>query len=95
MKSLETNEAPKGRPWMLIIWPAFLTACLLQALIFALIDPADIHWPSRLSQPTRQSVYSVAFFCFWLITMACSSLVLWLAKPNQKPDKKVSDTAVS
>ena len=92
MKSLEPNEPQKIRRWVLIIWPAFLAACLLQALVFSLIDPAEVHWPGNFLQPTRQGVYTVAFFSFWLISMACSSLVLWLAKPDQKSDQKVSDT---
>ncbi len=65
----------------LVIWPSFLAACLLEALVFALVDPGEVHWPGQLQQPSRQTVYSVAFFLFWLITMACSALVLWLAEP--------------
>lgn len=67
----------------LIMWPSFLAACLLEALVFALVDPGDVHWFGQMTQPSRQSVYSVAFFLFWLITMACSGLVLWLARTEQ------------
>jgi len=67
----------------LIMWPSFLAACLLEALVFALVDPGEIHWFGQMPQPSRQSVYSVAFFLFWMITMACSSLVLWLARTEQ------------
>jgi hypothetical protein len=68
----------------LIMWPSFLAACLLEALVFALVDPGEIHWFGQMPQPSRQSVYSVAFFLFWLITMACSGMVLWLARTEQK-----------
>ena len=64
----------------LIMWPSFLAACLLEALVFALVDPGEVHWFGLPLQPTRQSVYSVAFFMFWMITMACTGLALWLAK---------------
>ncbi len=94
MQSPESNASRHVRHGVLILWPAFLAACLLQALVFALIDPAEVHWPGHLLQPTRQGVYTVAFFCFWLIGMACSGLVLWLAKPDQKPDPTVSGTVV-
>ena len=67
----------------LIMWPSFLAACLLEALVFALVDPGDVHWFGQMPQPSRQSVYSVAFFLFWLITMACSGMVLWLARTEQ------------
>ncbi len=67
----------------LILWPSFLAACLLEALVFALVDPGEVHWFGQMPQPSRQSVYSVAFFLFWLITMACSGMVLWLARTEQ------------
>lgn len=66
---------------VLIVWPSFLSACLLEGLVFALVDPGEVHWPSRYFEPTRQSVYTIAFFAFWLIGMASSALVLWLAAP--------------
>lgn len=75
---------------VLVIWPAFLAACLLEALIFSTFDPGEVHWPGQVSQPTRQAIYTVAFFCFWLISAACAYLILWL----EKDEKLVSDTAV-
>jgi hypothetical protein len=82
----------------LIMWPSFLAACLLEALVFALVDPGEIHWFGQMPQPSRQSVYSVAFFLFWLITMACSGMVLWLARTEQKinaqSDQKLTDKSV-
>jgi hypothetical protein len=80
MQPLELAKAPDVRRWAIIIWPAFLSACLLEALVFAIIDPGEIHWPGHLGQATRQGVYTVAFFSFWLIGIACSALVLWLAR---------------
>ena len=81
----------------LIMWPSFLAACLLEALVFALVDPGDVHWFGQMPQPSRQSVYSVAFFLFWMITMACSSLVLWLARTEQninaQSTQKLTDTS--
>ena len=64
----------------LIMWPSFLAACLLEALVFAVVDPREVHWFGQMMEPSRQSVYSMAFFLFWMITMACSGLVVWLAK---------------
>jgi hypothetical protein len=56
----------------MILWPSFMAACLLEALVFALIDPSELHWPGQQSEPTRQSVYSVAFFLFWIICIVLS-----------------------
>jgi len=86
---------PEGsclRNAVLILWPSFLAACMLEGVVFAMVDPGEIHWPGLVPQPSRQGVYTVAFFTFWSITMACSSLVLWLAKPEtQVNDETLSD----
>lgn len=81
MDSLDLNQSRRAKNWVLAIWPAFFGACLLEALVFSMVDPRDIHWFGDVLQPTRQTVYSVAFFGFWLIVMLCNSLVLWLANP--------------
>lgn len=73
-------KSQRIRFWVLIVWPAFLAACLLEALVFAMVDPGELHWPGYLFQATRQGIYTMAFFAFWFISMACSALVLWLAK---------------
>lgn len=75
--------------WVLITWPSFLAACLLEALVFAIVDPSEVYWSAQEVQPSRQAVYTAAFFSFWAIAMACSSLVLWLGKPP----RDVNDTA--
>jgi hypothetical protein len=75
-----TRKSGRVRFWVLLVWPAFLAACLLEALVFAMVDPGELHWPGHLFNATHQGVYTMAFFAFWLITMACSGLVLWLAK---------------
>ena len=78
--SAAPRKSQQVRFWVLIVWPAFLAACLLEALVFAMVDPGELHWPGYLFQATRQGIYTMAFFAFWLIIMACSALVLWLAK---------------
>jgi hypothetical protein len=70
------------RGWALVIWPAFVTACLLEAFAFSLIDPSELHWSGHALQLSRQGVYTLAFFCFWLISMVCSGLTWWLARPG-------------
>ena len=89
MPSLDLQKAPGVKRWVLITWPAFLAACLLEALVFSAVDPSEVHWPGQTLQPSRQAVYTVAFFSFWAIAMACSSLVVWLGKPP----RDVNDTA--
>ena len=80
VESVAPQRPGRIRFWVLVIWPAFLAACVLDALVFAMVDPGELHWPGYLFQASRQGIYTTAFFAFWFITMACSALVLWLAK---------------
>ncbi len=89
MTNLDLEKSRNLRRWVLIIWPAFLAACLLEAVVFSAIDPSEVRWPSLSVQPSLQAVYTAAFFSFWLITMACSSVVLWLSKAP----RDINDTA--
>lgn len=62
-----------------IAWPAFLMAGVLEVLVFAMVDPQDLHWLGQPLELSRQGVYSVAFFVFWGITMVSSGLTTLLA----------------
>lgn len=64
---------------MWIAWPAFLMAGVLEMLVFAMVDPQDLHWFGQAVQLSRQGVYTVAFFVFWVITMLSSGLTTLLA----------------
>lgn len=64
---------------MWIIWPSFLMAGVLEVLVFAMVDPEDMHWFGQSVQLSRQGIYTVAFFVFWLVTMLSSALTALLA----------------
>jgi len=65
--------------WMWITWPAFLVAGVLEMIVFALVDPSDLHWFGQPLGLSRQAVYTLAFFVFWGVTMASSALTTLLA----------------
>jgi hypothetical protein len=64
---------------MWIAWPAFLVAGVLEMLVFAMIDPADLHWFGQPLDMSRQAIYTLGFFAFWLMTMASSALTTLLS----------------
>ncbi len=68
----------QARHWMGIAWPAFLLAAVLEMLVFAMVDPGDLHWFGQPLDWSRQAVYTVAFFVFWGVTMASSALTALL-----------------
>lgn len=68
-----------ARHWMAIAWPAFLLAAVLEMIVFAVVDPGDLHGLS--GEPlgwTRLAVYTVSFFVFWAAAAAASALSLIL-----------------
>ncbi len=71
----------KLRQLMWILWPSFLAAGATSAIVFALIDPLDLtflgHW-----RASRQGVYALGFFLFWLMAAGSSALSLLMA-PRQ------------
>lgn len=75
------NQEPTARIQRLlwIVWPAFLMAGVLEILVFAMVDPTDLHWQGAPLEASRQAVYTVAFFAFWIVTMVSSALTTLLA----------------
>lgn len=66
---------------MWVVWPAFLVAIALEVLVFAMIDPETLHgFGGAPLEASRTTVYSVAFFVFWLAAAASSALTTLLAR---------------
>ena len=67
-----------------VLWPAFLMAGVLEMLVFAVIDPSDLHWfggpPVELS---RRAVYTVTFLIFWGV-IACAGALTTLLEMSAR-----------
>ena len=74
---------------MWIVWPAFLAAAVLELLVFAVVDPAELEWSGHPLGWSRQGVYTMAFFVFWAVALAACWLATLLrmspAEINQCP----------
>ncbi len=66
---------------MWILWPAFLLAGVAEMLVFSLVDPEGLYWFGHHVEASRQAIYTVAFFGFWLITATSSALTVLLSLP--------------
>ncbi len=64
---------------MWIAWPAFLVAAVMEMLVFALIDPSELHLSGAMAHWPREAIYTLAFFVFWGLTMASSALTTLLS----------------
>jgi uncharacterized membrane protein YcfT len=66
---------------MWIVWPSFLMAGVLELLVFAVVDPQDMHWFGQPFEISRQAIYSLGFFVFWVVTSLAGGLTLFLSLP--------------
>ncbi len=68
-----------------ILWPAFLMAGVLEMLVFAFVDPRDLHWLGGASVDlSRQGVYTLTFFLFWFIVSIAGVLSALLSQPADR-----------
>jgi hypothetical protein len=80
------DAASTAGRWGAVLWPSFLGAAALNALVFALLDPQALHGlgtssPLGLSD---RAVYTLGFFFCWAVIAACSALTQWLLKTAQQ-----------
>lgn len=66
---------------MRVVWPAFLSACVLELVVFAMVDPSDLHWSGQAIALSRPTVYSLSFFVFWIICTGSNALTALLGTP--------------
>jgi hypothetical protein len=67
-----------------ILWPAFVMAGVLEILVFAQVDPGELHgFGHALAAWSAQTIYSLAFLVFWAVIALASAVTLWLAVPDE------------
>lgn len=66
-----------------LAWPAFIAACLMELLVFALVDPQDLHWSGQPLGLSRMGVYSAGFFLFWAVSSVGCALTVLLVRQRQ------------
>lgn len=71
-----------GKLLMVVIWPAFMAACILEALVFAVVDPLELTWGHGPLGWSRQAVYTVAFFAFWGVVGLAACLAVLLSRSS-------------
>jgi hypothetical protein len=69
-------------------------------VVFAFVDPSDLHWFGSPLAISREAVYTLAFFVFWVAAMIASALTALLTmspfEVNRCPipvDERPSDCA--
>lgn len=84
----QAGGVPFATRALLILWPAFVMAGVLEMLTFAVVDPDSLHWfGGEAIGWGRSAVYSVTFLIYWSVisTSAAITALLESTAPAQSP----------
>ncbi len=68
------------KKWILIFWPAFIVAGIAEMVFFTLFDPMELMLFGMALDCSRITIYSIGFFCFWLLMSFSSALTYFLQR---------------
>ena len=73
---------------LLILWPAFVMAGVLDALVFVIVDPSTLHWfGAEPFSGSASAVYSIAFLVFWSVISTAGAITHLLEGPGPGPQR--------
>jgi len=73
---------------MLILWPSFVMAGVLEALVFVVVDATTLHWfGAEPLQWSVSAVYSVTFLIFWGVIATSGAITQLLEAPGPEPHR--------
>lgn len=65
---------------MVVLWPAFVMAGVLETLVFAMIDPADLTFLGGAHLAVSSTaIYTMAFLVFWAVIAGAAAMAVLLA----------------
>jgi hypothetical protein len=80
-RAVEVPSRPLRARVLLILWPAFVMAGVLEMLVFAVVDPSTLQWPGgEALEWSRSTLYSVAFLVFWGVISVSTAVTEYLAR---------------
>lgn len=76
---------------LVALWPAFLMAGVLEMLVFAVVDPAEMRWfGGELIGWSSQAVYTVTFLIFWAVMATATGLTALLLATSDEVNRDES-----
>lgn len=72
---------------ILILWPSFLVAGIVNSLFFTLFDPLEMVINGEAIFDNRVVAYSIGFFACWLFAGLSSALTLFFERGNEQVDR--------
>ena len=68
---------------LLILWPAFAMAGVLEALVFVVVDPHGLHgFGADALGWSASAVYSMTFLTFWSVIATSGAITCLLEAPG-------------
>jgi hypothetical protein len=78
---------------LMVLWPSFLMAGLMEMFVFGLVDPSDVDFLGVAHDFPRTGIYTLAFFLFWALVSCACALTLLLAMPTLKARQATRETS--
>lgn len=67
-----------------ILWPSFIVGGIAEAIFFTVFDPYDMMFFGEPVTWSREAVYSIGFFAFWLVCAASSAVTCFLQRTSEQ-----------
>jgi|CXWK01.1.fsa_nt_gi hypothetical protein len=78
--SADIGRLPLARLALVVLWPAFVMAGVLEMLIFVVVDPGGFAWFGGAPMDwSRQAVYTATFFILWSVLAVSGALTVLFA----------------
>ena len=77
-----------GLRCLCVLWPSFLAAGILEVVVLAVFSPSDLTWGRDHLDVSATTVYSLAFFVFWLVAAVSSWMTVILNMPKDELNRK-------
>ena len=76
---------PRARTTGVVVWCSFLVAAGATTILFAFLDPSAVE-PGTTPPwwTTRNTVYALGFFFFWLTGACAAALAIYMAHTDRK-----------
>ena len=76
---MEHQHSPASKAFlrsmlMVVLWPAFLMACVATGLFFSLVDPMELIILDERVEVSILGAYTIGFFIFWILGILSSGL---------------------
>lgn len=83
MNHSNSTGSPLRSVLMIVLWPAFLMACVATGLFFSLVDPMELIVLDERIKVHALGAYTIGFFAFWLLGILSSGLTALLVPKSR------------